>query len=93
MGVAALTSRLSGKKHSEIISLRSSQTGAAFQERMWQSQNSAVESSLKSATVDNMIVPAITLHAEILWTLKVATNHFLLFMLNELLRVMFSDIK
>ena len=55
------------------------------------------ESSSKSTTVDNMIIPCITLGAEILWTLQVVTNHFslrsCLQLLIEWFQVMFLDSK
>ena len=93
IGVGAFMSHLSGKKHAEIGSLRISQTGAMF--LRWQSQISC-EISSKHSTVGIMIIPASMLRAEILWTLKVVTNHFSLqscLGLNELFQVMFLDCK
>ena len=75
MGISALTSHLSGQKHSEIASQRKSQTRALFFRK--EPQSGAAESrSAKVTTVEDLVIPASTIRAEILWTLKVVTSHF-----------------
>ena len=95
MGISALTSHLSGQKHSEIASLRKSQTGALFFRK--EPQSGAAESrSAKVTKIEDLVIPAGTIRAEILWTLKVDTSHFSLrscLGLNELFEVMFPDSK
>ena len=91
MGISALTSHLSGQKHSEIASLRKSQTGALFFRK--EPQSEAAESRSAQVTkVEDLVIHAITIRAEILWTLKVVTSHFSLrscLGLNELFEIMF----
>ena len=95
MGISALTSHLSGQKHSEIASLRKSETGALFFRK--EPQSGAAESrSAKVTKVEDLVIPASTIRAEILWTLKVVTSHFSLrscLRLNELFEIMFTDSK
>ena len=77
MGISALTSYLSGQKHSEIASLRKSPTGALFFRK--EPQSGAAESrSAKVTKVEDLVIPASTIRAEILWTLKVVTKSLLL---------------
>ena len=93
MGISALTSHLSGQKHSEIASLTKSQTGALFFRK--EPQSGAAESrSAKVTKVEDLFIPASTIRAEILWTTKVVTSHFSLrsyLELNELFEIMFPD--
>lgn len=96
MGVAALNSHLSGKKHSEIAGLRSSQAGAMFFRKECTLASVSAENNSKSRTpsIASMMIPASTLNAEILWTLKVVMSHFSLrscLGLNELFSTMFPD--
>ena len=95
MGISSLTSHLSGQKHSEIASLRKSQTGAVFFRK--EPQSGAAESrSTKVTKVEDLVIPACTIWAEILWTLKVVTSHLSLrscLGLNELFEIMFRDSK
>ena len=95
MGIFTLTSHLSGQKNSEIASLRKSQTGALFFRK--EPQSGAAESrSAKVTKVEDLVIPASTIRAEILWTLIVVTSHFSLrscLGLNELFEIMFPDIK
>ena len=92
MGTSALTSHLSGQKHSEIALLRKSQTRALFFRK--EPQSGAAES--RSAKVEDLVIPSSAIWAEILWILKVVTSHFSLrscLGLNELFEIMFPDSK
>ena len=95
MGISALTSHLSGQKHSEIALLRKSQTRTLFFRK--EPQSGAAESrSAKVTKVEDLVIPASTIRAEILWILKVVTSHFSLrscLRLNELFEIMFLDSK
>ena len=95
MGISALTSHLSGQKHSEIALLRKSQTGALFFRK--EPQPGAAESrSAKVTKIEDLVIPTSTIWAEILWTFKVVTSHFSVrpcLGLNELFEIMFADSK
>ena len=94
MAVISLASHTSGKKHSEIQISGSSNFGAVFFGRsnigkgQTNDKDSASKESQKSQrTVESILVPASTMGAEVLWTLKVASSHFSLRLclgLNEL---------
>ena len=54
------------------------------------------QGSSSITTLDSMVIPMSSIHAELLWTLKVVSSHFSLrscLGLNKLFRVMFSDSK
>ena len=101
MGVTSLASHASGKKHSEIQISRSSNIGGAFcgksdtgKAQTNDKDPASKESQKSQRTVESILVPVTTLQTEILWTLKVASNHFSLRLclgLNKLFRSLFTE--
>ena len=102
MGVASLSSHVSGKKHSDIHMQQSHNTGTTF---FGNSSTGEVQETNKKGnlvrkenkvqkTLDSVTVPANALRAEVLWALKVISSHYSLrscLGLKELFETMFSD--
>ena len=101
MGVTSLDSHAPGNKHSEIQISRRSNIGAVFfgklntgKAQTNHKDPARKESQRSQRTVESILVPAMTLRTEVLWTLKVASSHFSLTSclgLSELFRSMFTD--
>ena len=95
MGVTSFTSYASGKKHSEIQISQSSNIGTAFSGKS-NKDPASKESKKSQRTVESILVPVMTLQAEVYLTFKVASSHFsfrLCLGLDELFWSMFTDSK
>ena len=107
MGVCALESHASGKKHCDKISNKSKIDNSFFFKRKQQSSSNSTSATTTSAsagcsksksqslnTIESYVLPANAKTAEILWALKVVMTHASLRAyvdLNNLFKVLFSD--
>ena len=94
MGVSALESHASGKKHTDIVEKRSSGTGNLFFHNTTVQPVQPHPAPTSTQTIECMVIPVSASYAEILWSLKVVMSHFSLrscLELNELFKCMFSD--
>ena len=102
MGVSALLSHASGKKHKDKLTSLSKDSGIAIffsrlkdkESKSGASGSSKPINAIKSTqSIENFVVPANAIRAEILWFLKVVITHSSLRFcenLNELFQAMFN---
>ena len=104
MGVSALLSHARGKKHKDKLTSLSKDSGIAIffsclkdkESKSGASGSSKPINAIKSTHIENFVVPANAIRAEILWFLKVVITHSSLWFcenLNELFQAIFSDIE
>ena len=105
MGLSALLSHASGRKHKYKLTSLSKDSGIASffsrpegkESKSGASSSSRPINAIKSTqSIESFVVPANAIRAEILWVLKFVINHSSLRFcenLNELLQAMFSDNK
>ena len=105
MGISALISHQSGKKHKELFKNRTSFSTTFFDKSSRSSdttdnissgadQSCGSKTVQKNATVDSMIMSVGSCHAEILWAIKVVISKFSFNSckkMGELFCVMFPD--